>query len=273
MKKFHTIICQNCGNKGHHLKQCSEPKYSYGIIVYKEHEQKIEFLMICRRNTIGFVQFIRGQYINSDIDYIQTLFNVMTIKEIELIQKYNFEELWEYLWLDNYFKRNSDKIRKDKESSLKKFLDIKNGYMCKNRRIDIDHMITNKTSIYEFPEWEFPKGRRNINESNIETAKREFAEETGISLDNIEINTKKTYKEIYKSYDNIIYCNEYYLAKYITNKDEDLRIKTNVKEQFTEVSDIQFFTSSQAINSIRDYCKYKKNLILEVESNIISNHL
>ena len=28
--------------------------------------------MICRRNTIGFVQFIRGQYINSDIDYIQT---------------------------------------------------------------------------------------------------------------------------------------------------------------------------------------------------------
>ena len=34
--------------------------------------------------------------------------------------------------------------------------------------------------VYESPEWGFPKGRRNMHESDLDCAKREFEEETGI---------------------------------------------------------------------------------------------
>ena len=135
-------------------------------------------------------------------------------------------------------------------------------YTC-NKLINIDLLIENKTSTYLEPEWEFPKGRRNLNEKNLETAIREFSEETGIDIRNIDIDLNKTFKEIYKSYDNITYCNEYYLAKYIVD-DHSFKIKQNVKEQYTEVSDIKFFTYNSVIDHIRDYCDYKKKLINEI---------
>ena len=82
--------------------------------------------MICRRNTIGFVQFIRGKYVLSDIEYINKLFNVMTNKEVDIIKnnKNNFKYL-EYLWLDHLYNKSSDNIRKDYESAEKNSTKLK----------------------------------------------------------------------------------------------------------------------------------------------------
>ena len=265
MKRYSNIICQNCGNKGHHLKQCTQPKYSYGIILYKKEDDIIKYLMICRRNTIGFVQFIRGQYINSDIDYIQTLFNVMTENEISAIKNKNFDNLWELLWLDRFYKKENDKIRKDKESSLKKFLDMSEGYISHGKFINLHYFINNKTQIYQEPEWEFPKGRRNSNENNINTASREFTEETGIDIKDIHIDNSCSYQENYKSYDNINYCNKYFIGNYIGNQSA-FNITSSIKEQYTEVSNIQFFSYDEVLSHIRDYCQYKKKLISDINT-------
>ena len=44
--------------------------------------------------------------------------------------------------------------------------------------------ISHKINIsYNYPEWGFPKGRKNENETNLDCAKREFIEETGLSND------------------------------------------------------------------------------------------
>jgi 8-oxo-dGTP pyrophosphatase MutT (NUDIX family) len=46
-------------------------------------------------------------------------------------------------------------------------------------------MLNNLNINYEHPEWEFPKGRKNKDESDIECALREFEEETGINRDKL----------------------------------------------------------------------------------------
>ena len=43
----------------------------------KKEDEINRFLMIRRRNTIGFVEFIRGQYVYSDIDYLEKLIDVI----------------------------------------------------------------------------------------------------------------------------------------------------------------------------------------------------
>ena len=67
------LFCQNCNSKKHFTKDCIHPKKSVGIILFTNNNDTIKFLMIKRRNTIGFVQFMRGQYIKSDIKYIQEI--------------------------------------------------------------------------------------------------------------------------------------------------------------------------------------------------------
>ena len=266
-------VCQNCGNKLHYYKDCPEPKKSFGIILFKIKNNSIQYLMIRRRNTIGFVQFIRGQYINTDINYIQTLFNVMTDEELILINNKNFDHLWEYLWLDNFYNNVNDKTRKDKQSSEIKFSNIKIGFYHNNEYINIDHFLKNKKSFYKEPEWEFPKGRRNINESEFGTALREFNEETAINKEDINcISEVNLFKEEYKSYDNVKYKNMYFLCKYNLDNDK-FSILPERREQYTEVSDIRFLDINQVKEKIRNYAEYKLNMIELVDKYIRDNLL
>ena len=72
-----------------------------------------------------FVEFIRGNYADSDIDYIQKLFNVMTNYEIELLKTSSFDILWEYLWMDQAFnKKRYNKLNNDYRSATSKFKNI-----------------------------------------------------------------------------------------------------------------------------------------------------
>ncbi len=269
-RNYFNIICQNCGEKGHHVKECINPKTSLGIILYKKNKDKYEYLMICRRNTIGFVEFIRGKYVYSDIDYIKNLFNVMTNSEIRLIKEKPFEYLWEYLWMDNKFNnKNTVKLKKNYDSAYEKFNKIKNGYKIDNTIIDIEYLCKNKTNFYEEQEWGFPKGRRLFNETNFIAAMREFREETQINNDNIRVlSNTKTFNEEYKSYDNVYYKNIYYLAEYIGN--DNIGIDEKNKEQYSEVSNIGFYIFENAINNIRDYNSDKKNILNSVNEYLIS---
>ena len=76
------IYCGNCGKKGHMYKQCKEPVTSLGIIMYNNKKQ---YLIVCRRHSIGFVDFIRGKYDLDDLFFIQKLFDDMTNEEIDLV--------------------------------------------------------------------------------------------------------------------------------------------------------------------------------------------
>ena len=56
------IICNNCGKQGHQFHQCKLPITSYGIILFRPSLKGTQYLMIRRKHTLGFVDFIRGKY-------------------------------------------------------------------------------------------------------------------------------------------------------------------------------------------------------------------
>jgi 8-oxo-dGTP pyrophosphatase MutT (NUDIX family) len=98
--------CNNCGKSGHLFHQCKNPITSYGVIAfrfYKNENGIIErqYLMIRRRDTLGYVDFLRGKYHIYNRKYIKNLIKQMTNDEIEKIKKYTFDELWYDLWKDN----------------------------------------------------------------------------------------------------------------------------------------------------------------------------
>ena len=107
--------CNNCGKYGHYFRECKSPITSYGIICIKitpfplEYNQKllpsnIKFLTVRRRNTLSYVEFIRGKYTYSDIEFLRILFSRMTIHERNLIKTEPFNVLWETLWINDKFK-------------------------------------------------------------------------------------------------------------------------------------------------------------------------
>ena len=62
------IFCNNCGKQGHVFHSCKLPIISNGLIVYRENKNvndslktknKYEYLMIQRKDTLGYVDFLR----------------------------------------------------------------------------------------------------------------------------------------------------------------------------------------------------------------------
>jgi hypothetical protein len=117
-------FCNNCGENGHSYQICKHPITSIGIIAYryKEHDDvsgaadadsdsdadansndssNIEYLMIRRKDTLGFVDFMRGRYSISNKRYIVNIINEMTMDEKHRLLAHTFDELWTQLWGNN----------------------------------------------------------------------------------------------------------------------------------------------------------------------------
>ena len=86
--------CSNCGTSGHGFRHCTEPVSSYGVLVFRwigkteEWSPTNEFcsdtrsptgliqtqpevLMIQRKDSLGFMDILRGKYKINDPDYIR----------------------------------------------------------------------------------------------------------------------------------------------------------------------------------------------------------
>jgi 8-oxo-dGTP pyrophosphatase MutT (NUDIX family) len=71
--------------------------------------------------------------------------------------------------------------------------------------VTLEEMVRRSPTNWTEPEWGFPKGRANANESEIETAIREFIEETGIKRENFRILKNLQYiDEVFRSENNQI---------------------------------------------------------------------
>ena len=72
---------------------------SFGIFCFKHGEiiEDTKYLMVMRRNSYAYEEFIRGSYHIDDINYIRQLMSRITKSEAERIINSEFEELWEDL--------------------------------------------------------------------------------------------------------------------------------------------------------------------------------
>jgi len=280
--------CSNCGKYGHNLKKCDEPTTSLGIISVKfdnvlinnnnfkkflaskyleidnynfSHidninrldifKKNIKFLMIQRKHSLSYIEFIRGKYQIDNIEHLSDLFKNMSPNEIKEIGNLNFDHLWNSLWKKTSKSKTFQKEYKNSKELFEKLILL--GEMNK---------LVNIKPTYQSPEWGFPKGRRNLFEKNLDCALREFEEETTISSEKISvINKINCVTEEYTGSNSLNYRHIYYLS-YV---DSDT-IKNNNFDDVSnyEVGKIGWFSWEEAINLIRDYYTEKIKVVNQV---------
>lgn len=246
--------CNNCGKSGHYYKDCYHPITSYGIITFKKVNNTCKFLMINRRNSICYVEFMRGKYIInlSDLSttetYLRMLFSRMTKIEQENIKTKSFDELWDKLWITNlkYYEN-------EKKKTKKKYEKLKDLGL-------VDKVLSTINTYYRECEWGFPKGRRNARENDLDCARREFREETGLKdTDYSLVPSIKPLCESYVGSNGSNYRSIYYVAE--SKADTDAFVDYNNKQQVGEIGDIKWFTLEECLDKIRDYYSERKRII------------
>jgi len=265
-------FCGNCGKKGHVYRKCLAPITSLGVIVYKKNDNnKREYLMIRRRDTLGFVEFMRGKYNLSNCSYVYELFSIMTESERVRLVERDFDVLWNELWMN----KNTRQYHNEYENSKKKFNKLKRGFFTKldnetDEFISLDIIHKNEPIKWQEPEWGFPKGRRMLKESDIECATREFREETGLEDTDYTICEELgRIEETFYGTNNIRYRHIYFIGVWNSTKEVTVD-KTNFS-QVSEIGNIAWFPYNIAHNKIRSYNWEKKRLLhnLEYELNDI----
>jgi len=249
-------FCNNCGKKGHIFQNCKKPITSSGIISFSYFNNELKYLLICRKDSLGFVDFVRGKYNLNNLTHVLNLIDEMTINEKELLLTKSFDELWNYLW-GNFV---GNQYRGEEKISKEKFIKLKEGFSTELSLKDL--LLKSKTKWVD-PEWGFPKGRRNNLENDISCAIREYIEETGHQRNNFKIiENILPYEEIFTGSNFKSYKHKYYLA-YIENNN----INNNYYQK-SEVSKIKWFTFEEMKRSIRPYSLEKLNIINKVDKTL-----
>jgi 8-oxo-dGTP pyrophosphatase MutT (NUDIX family) len=154
-------------------------------------------------------------------------------------------------------RRATPKYKTEESISLKKMETIRNGITIYDNTINLSNIIDQSATRWKETEWEFPKGRRNNKEKDLDCALREFEEETGISKEKITvIENIIPFEEIFIGTNYKSYKHKYFLAymKNMENIDLD-------NFQVTEVSKLEWKTLDNCLESIRPYNLEKKELI------------
>lgn len=252
--KYKQIQCLNCGYWGHQIKTCNYPITSHGIICYMKNanDNSIKYLMIQRKDSCCYIEFLRGRYKIDNIKYILKLFKNITPEEKKKIKTLNFDTLWKKLWRDY----DINKFKKDYIQSKNKFNKLKEGIFNDGILINLDYLISNSFNnkkVYNETEWEWPKGRKNLNEHSIKCAIREFEEESGLQKNRIQLVNTKSYEEIYIAVNNVRYRHIYYIAKCIKYDNSLIHLYNPCnKIQIKEVKDVKWLNYDNVIENIRD---------------------
>lgn len=250
-------FCNNCGKYGHYYHQCKKPITSIGVILFRNNRGVREYLMICRRNTLGYVDFVRGKYPLYQKCYLSNIISEMTNDEKRKLLTQSFDELWMDLWGDDI-----SNYHNEERMSRNKFRLISEGIKFGSETILLSDLIHSCKSDWRDPEWGFPKGRRNYLERDINCAIREFEEECGYSRHDISIVSNiMPYEEIFIGSNIKCYKHKYYVA--YTDRDNK-----NAKFQESEVSDMRWLPYDDCINTIRSYNHEKIEILRKVENTL-----
>ena len=249
--------CINCKRIGHTFRDCREPTMSYGIIaVRRTSNGPPKYLMIRRRDSLGYVDFMRGKYSIGDTVYIQTLLNQMTKTELARLQTTSFALLWSELW--NF--QNTRQFRNEFEPARRMFEAVQTDGL-------LARLITAVNTAWEEPEWGLPKGRRSQHESERLCAIREFAEETGLAAADIQLTAMPPETEEYVGSNGIAYRHVYYIAT--CNLGVDATVNADNRVQTREVGDIGWFTFEEAYLRIRATNPEKRATLGRIHARIL----
>jgi 8-oxo-dGTP pyrophosphatase MutT (NUDIX family) len=286
--KFKQVsTCINCGGYGHTFRGCLAPITSFGIILFRVKDgweqakeltenptsisglenvsKKIEFLLIQRKDSLGFVELMRGKYRIEDLPYIKVQLAGLTNSEKERILHEPFDTLWQNLW--GYDPNApSHAYKNEKEIARGKLEQLRTGYTLPDGTlISLEKLFQDIPKQWVTPEWGFPKGRRDGKETELRCALRELYEETSIEEKDIHfIRNLLPLQETFFGTNHVHYCHKYFVGYMPETK--DIAIDTNNHHMVREIGNIGWFSLNDALEKIRPDNVEKREILLKVSS-------
>ena len=279
-----TKHCSNCGGPGHTYRECQSPVTSFGTILFRVHNpewnqektigktqsvtgfetvgQDIQVLLIQRRDSLGYVDLLRGKYSIHDVEYIKKQISGMTDKEREKILTKDFEELWSEMW---GAESTDIQYKKDKENSKNKLMALREGITLdiSGTVATLADFIQECTFHWDTPEWGFPKGRRDGSESDLDCALREMREETGLLSSQVQvIHNLEPLNESFLGSNRIHYCHKYFVI-YVPDG-IDVHYDSTNPHMKREIGDLGWFSIQDAVQKIRSENPEKREILVKL---------
>lgn len=299
--------CQNCGEPGHVSRNCILPVTSYGIILFDrkclrtvaktdddtlstchifDHNHDVSpshvqsppvfaqellqtrYLLVRRRDSMSYVELLRGKYNPQDVRFIYQMLTEMTISEREKVRKNTFDVMWHDLW-SRSFGNFGNAGSAEYLTAAAKFSNLKKGYNLQNgSRLTLQSALKATRSVFAQPEWGFAKGRRSKKEKDLQCAKREFGEETGFREDEYDLLSQLgPVSESFRGSNRVFYKHVYFVARNKTDRSK-ISIDPLNLEQMSEIGDIGWFTCEEALAVFRPYDIEKKCLLMRLDATI-----
>jgi 8-oxo-dGTP pyrophosphatase MutT (NUDIX family) len=227
-----------------------------------------QVLMIQRKDSLGFMDIMRGKYRLNDPDYISKQLRGMTIKERKRLLDDDFDEIWNDLWGGDA--ETSQRYAHNKHISKDKLMQLREGIENSNgEKITLVNLLRQEPALYQTPEWGFPKGRRDLYESDIKCAYRELGEETGILEEDLfkVMNVAPFIEQFYGS-NNIHYRHTYYIAQYIGTSMICFDEKNN--EMTREIGNIAWKCLDEGLLLLRPENVEKRGILIQL-ANLLRN--
>lgn len=284
-EKVPCVFCANCGCVGHIYKNCVYPITSYGIICFRLVTDKVnqsvypEYLMVQRKDSLNYVEFVRGKYELKQRNYIMKMFQNMTEEERNELQTMSFSDIWMKLWNVT----NCHHFEREYNESKRKFDILKKGYIIDRgaenggyMHFSLDYVLENTKSSIKESEWGFPKGRRNINETDVTCALREFSEETSMKMKYIKVDQRTRLEETFVGSNKIKYKHIYYLAScpppnIVTDK---MLFTSDIRHKIFDINEIKYvkwFRYHEGQKMIREQNIDRKYLFRNVNQIVLKN--
>jgi len=284
--------CSNCGGTGHSFRLCMEPVSSYGVLVFrwKSQSQKWsqpselckditsstgitglipQILMIQRKDSLGFMDIMRGKYKLNEPEYIKKQLRGMTVEEREKLRSMEFDEIWHQLWGSDT--ESTQRYAHDRVISRQKLAELRSGIQLENgATYSIEDLLRQEPALYTTPEWGFPKGRRDPHESDIKCAFRELEEETSITESELlKIMNVQPFIEQFYGSNNIHYRHTYYIANYVGERNVSFDVLNS--EMTREIGNLAWNNIDDAILLLRPENIEKRRILLQL-ADLLNNY-
>ncbi len=208
--------------------------------------------MIRRRDSLSFIEFVRGKYSVTDRVYLKMLLQGMSQPEQEKLRTQTFDQLWRGVWGEA-----AGSHRTDYEIAQRKYREVAPTPEA------MAALLAENPSPWPEPEWGFPKGRRNPYESELSGAIREFQEETSMARGDFKVfqNVEPLVETFFGS-NSVQYCHKYFLAA--CKPQQAVGMDADNHHMAREIGDIGWFPLEQALQKIRPESVEKRELVLRV---------